>query len=102
MHLLKLNSDGKPSLTQFIAGDIPNYAILSHTWEADDQEVTFTDLADHVDRDDEASVSLRQRGAASDYDDSEVFVTSRREYEPRYDVEAYAAGDPLCWDITLG
>ena len=48
-----------------------------------------------VDRDDKAPASLRQRGAASDYDDSEVFMTSRREYEPRYDVEVYAAGDPL-------
>ena len=48
-----------------------------------------------VDRDDEASVSLRQRGAASDYDDGESIVTSRRVYEPRYDDEAYAAVGPL-------
>ena len=41
MHLLKLDDDGKPVLTQFLAGNIPRYAILSHTWEADDQEVTF-------------------------------------------------------------
>lgn len=48
MHLLKLNGDDKPSLTRFTAGNIPSYAILSHTWEADDQEVTFKDLTDGV------------------------------------------------------
>ena len=48
MHLLKLNGDGKPSLTRFTAGNIPSYTILSHIWEADDQEVTFKDLTDGV------------------------------------------------------
>jgi hypothetical protein len=47
MHLLKLD-DGKPVLTRFLAGNIPSYAILSHTWEADDQEVTFKDLTNGV------------------------------------------------------
>jgi hypothetical protein len=41
MHLLKLDDHGNPVLTQFLTGDIPSYAILSHTWEANDQEVTF-------------------------------------------------------------
>jgi hypothetical protein len=48
MHLLKLNDHDKPILTRFLAGNIPSYAILSHTWEADDQEVTFKDLTDNV------------------------------------------------------
>jgi hypothetical protein len=48
MHLLKLDDDGKPVLTRFLAGNIPSYAILSHTWEADDQEVTYKDLTDGV------------------------------------------------------
>jgi hypothetical protein len=48
MHLLKLGNNGKPILTRFIASKIPNYAILSHTWDADEQEVTFKDLADGV------------------------------------------------------
>jgi len=42
-----------------------------------------------------ATASLRRRGAASDHDDDESIVTSGRVYEPRYDDEAYAAGDPL-------
>jgi hypothetical protein len=48
MFLLKLGDDDKPVLIRFLAGNIPSYAILSHTWEADDQEVTFKDLTDGV------------------------------------------------------
>jgi hypothetical protein len=48
MHLLKLDDHGKPVLTQFLACNIPSYAILSHTWEADDQEVTFRDLTNSI------------------------------------------------------
>ena len=38
MQLLSTNADGSFSLTRFIGNSLPNYAILSHTWEADDQE----------------------------------------------------------------
>jgi hypothetical protein len=44
MRLLKVNADGDFSLTTFNGNEIPSYAILSHTWEADNQEVTFQDL----------------------------------------------------------
>jgi hypothetical protein len=44
MHLLKANADSNFSLTWFTPGEIPHYAILSHRWDADDQEVTFQDL----------------------------------------------------------
>ena len=46
MRLLGFKTDGEFSLTEFVSDDIPPYAILSHTWEADDEEVTFTDLAE--------------------------------------------------------
>jgi hypothetical protein len=48
MHLLKLDDHGNPVLTRFLASNTPSYAILSHTWEADDQEVTFQDFANGV------------------------------------------------------
>jgi len=44
MRLLKVNADGSFGLTTFIGNEIPSYAILSHTWETDNQEVTFNDL----------------------------------------------------------
>ena len=46
MRLLKVNVDGSFSLTSVIANNIPRYAILSHTWEGNNQEVTFRDITD--------------------------------------------------------
>jgi hypothetical protein len=46
MRLLKFGSHGELSLTNDLIEDIPRYAILSHTWGADDDEVTFNDLKD--------------------------------------------------------
>lgn len=46
MRLLKLKygTRGKVSLTRDLVNDVPAYAILSHTWGADEEEVTFDDL----------------------------------------------------------
>jgi hypothetical protein len=47
MRLLECNSAGELSLTKDFVGDnVPRYAILSHTWGADTEEVTFKDLMD--------------------------------------------------------
>lgn len=46
MRLLRLEDDGKFSLIEFVGDNIPHYAILSHTWGADDEEVTYKDLVD--------------------------------------------------------
>ncbi|PMD22940.1 hypothetical protein NA56DRAFT_687942 [Hyaloscypha hepaticicola] len=42
MRLLHYNGDVDFSLTEFFESDMPEYAILSHTWEG--EEVTFEDL----------------------------------------------------------
>ena len=44
MRLLKVEEDDEFSLIEFIGDKIPRYAILSHTWGADGEEVTFEDL----------------------------------------------------------
>ncbi|KAK5053351.1 hypothetical protein LTR84_002325 [Exophiala bonariae] len=44
MRLLSLDSHDEPILTQDLTKDIPAYAILSHTWGADGDEVTFQDV----------------------------------------------------------
>jgi hypothetical protein len=47
MRFLEGNNDGEFSLTKDFVGDnIPEYAILSHTWGEDTEEVTFQDLKD--------------------------------------------------------
>ncbi|KAK3216129.1 hypothetical protein GRF29_8g2258948 [Pseudopithomyces chartarum] len=44
MRLLQRNNDGRYTLTEFIGDAIPHYAILSHTWGTDHDEVTLVDL----------------------------------------------------------
>ena len=44
MRLLKNDGHGNLSLVERHDNDIPRYAILSHTWGADGDEVTFRDL----------------------------------------------------------
>lgn len=44
MRLLRLNDRAKLSLTTHDADKLPPYAILSHTWGADDEEVSFDDV----------------------------------------------------------
>jgi hypothetical protein len=46
MRLLECNNGGKFSLTKDFGDDTPRYAILSHTWGLDTEEVTFRDLMD--------------------------------------------------------
>ncbi|KAI9862356.1 MAG: hypothetical protein M1813_004832 [Trichoglossum hirsutum] len=53
MRLLRLEDDGEFSLTKDLVGDdiIPPYAILSHTWGSDNEEVTFKDLTNGAGKD---------------------------------------------------
>jgi hypothetical protein len=44
MCLLKYEENGKFRFTSFNDDAIPLYAILSHTWGADTEEVAFADL----------------------------------------------------------
>ncbi|KAF2029885.1 HET-domain-containing protein [Setomelanomma holmii] len=53
MRLLKYGEDGEPSVTADLVDEdaIPRYAILSHRWGEDAEEVTFEDLAKNTGRD---------------------------------------------------
>lgn len=44
MRLLMYNSDGELRVTRDLVDDVPPYAILSHTWGADEEEVAFNEL----------------------------------------------------------
>jgi hypothetical protein len=48
MRLLRLEDGGEFSLVEFVGKNIPRYAVLSHTWKADHEEVTFKDLMDRT------------------------------------------------------
>jgi archaellum biogenesis ATPase FlaH len=44
MHLLKYGGNGDLAITSFNDDELPLYAILSHTWGADEEEVSFADI----------------------------------------------------------
>lgn len=44
MRLLKFTTGGKLSYAKFVDDNVPPYAVLSHTWGPEDEEVTFKDL----------------------------------------------------------
>jgi hypothetical protein len=46
MRLLKYGKDDRLTITSFEDNALPHYAILSHTWGRDTEEVTFADLAE--------------------------------------------------------
>jgi len=48
MRLLRLQDDGELNLVEYVGNLIPPYAILSHTWGPDHEEVTFEDLIEGV------------------------------------------------------
>jgi hypothetical protein len=45
MRLLRPTDNGEFSLVEVFGKNIPRYAVLSHTWGADHEEVTFKDIA---------------------------------------------------------
>jgi hypothetical protein len=51
MRLLQNNENGELSLTKDFIDKIPRYAILSHTWGRDTEEVSFRDLMDGTGKD---------------------------------------------------
>jgi hypothetical protein len=48
MRLLQRKDDGSYSLTELVGQDIPAYAILSHTWGKDYDEVTMQDFKEGI------------------------------------------------------
>lgn len=60
MHLLRYNNDGDFSLTEFEESDIPEYAILSHTWETDNsKEVTYAEVMSRTGQDKDGFKKIR-------------------------------------------
>jgi hypothetical protein len=74
MRLLQYNTDGEFSLTKDLAGGkIPEYAILSHTWGADTEEVTYRDLIDGTGKNKVGYEKLRFCGEQARYDSLQYF-----------------------------
>ena len=75
MWLLYYGEDGVLSVTADIvdADAIPPYAILSHTWGADDEEVTFDDLTKNAGKDKLGYKKIQLCGEQAKRDDLQYF-----------------------------
>ncbi|KAK0718684.1 hypothetical protein B0T26DRAFT_856403, partial [Lasiosphaeria miniovina] len=72
MRLLTLK-DGEFSLTKDLHRDIPPYAILSHTWGKDEEEVTFKDVVERTGLDKTGFRKIRFCGEQADRDGLQHF-----------------------------
>ncbi|KAF2276576.1 HET-domain-containing protein [Westerdykella ornata] len=73
MRLLRLEEDGNFSLVEYVEKDIPQYAILSHTWGADHEEPTYKDLLKGTGRNKAGYRKLTLCGAQAAKDDLGFF-----------------------------
>jgi hypothetical protein len=73
MRLLERKNDGEFTLTKDIFDNIPHYAILSHTWGADTEEVTFRDLTDGTGKDKTGYSKIRFCGEQAWHDGLQYF-----------------------------
>ncbi|OCK72839.1 HET-domain-containing protein, partial [Lepidopterella palustris CBS 459.81] len=75
MRLLQCSSTGEFSLTKDLVSDekIPPYAILSHTWGSDAEEVTFEDLANGTGKNKPGYEKIRFCGEQARQDDLQYF-----------------------------
>jgi hypothetical protein len=73
MRLLKYEEYGELTISSFDDNAIPPYAILSHTWGADIEEVTFTDLTKNSGKDKPGYKKIRLCGEQASRDGLEYF-----------------------------
>lgn len=73
MRLLRRSDTGDFSLTPFPDEAVPRYAILSHTWGADTEEVTFDDLTNGTGKDKPGYEKIRFCGEQAAQDGLEWF-----------------------------
>ncbi|KAH7414029.1 heterokaryon incompatibility protein-domain-containing protein [Phaeosphaeria sp. MPI-PUGE-AT-0046c] len=72
MWLLRLDGGGQFSLVEF-TGNIPPYAILSHTWGPDSEEVTYEDIINGTGRDKIGYQKIRFCGSQASKDGLQYF-----------------------------
>ena len=73
MRLLRLDERGEPCLAEGLPDELPPYAILSHTWGNDDDEVTFDDLRDGKGNEKAGYAKLKFCGQQAQKDNLEYF-----------------------------
>jgi hypothetical protein len=73
MRLLKFDDQGELRLTGNLQDDIPRYAILSHTWGDDKDEVDFDDLIHQSSKNKAGYAKIRFCGEQAKKDNLDYF-----------------------------
>ena len=73
MRLLHFDTHGEVRLTKDLTDQIPPYAILSHTWGPDEDEITFEELNNGVDKSKGGYRKLQFCGAQAEKDQLKYF-----------------------------
>ena len=73
MRLLKSEGDGEFNLVEFYGDNIPEYAILSHTWGADNEEVSFKDFVEGIGKSKVGYQKIEFCGKQATFDGIEYF-----------------------------
>ncbi|KAF2680742.1 HET-domain-containing protein, partial [Lentithecium fluviatile CBS 122367] len=73
MRLLRLQYNGDYELVRYVGKHVPPYAILSHTWGRDDEEVAFSDIQNATYRNKPAFAKLQFCGEQAAKDNLEHF-----------------------------
>jgi len=99
MRLLEYNSAGQLGLTKIFVGDnIPEYAILSHTWGADTEEVTYRDLIDGTGKSKAGYGKIRFCGERAKHDGLQYFWVDTCCIDKSNSVELQEAINSMfCW-----
>lgn len=99
MRFLEGNNDGEFSLTQdFVGGKIPEYAILSHTWGADTEEVTYRDLMNSTGKNKAGYKKIRFCGEQAGRDRIQYFWVNTYCIDKTNNTElAEAINSMFCW-----
>jgi hypothetical protein len=79
MRLLERDSNGEFSLTEDLVNNLPAYAILSHTWGDDNQEVTFQDLTERSGKSKAGYQKIRFCGEQATRDGCDGRITAKVE-----------------------
>jgi hypothetical protein len=73
MRLLRIEEDGSVSLNEYAKEDKPRFAILSHRWGPNHEEVTFKDMVENTGRDKKGFEKIRACGEQAKRDDYDLF-----------------------------
>jgi hypothetical protein len=73
MHLLEYNKDEEPIITRFDDDKLPPYAILSHRWGEEAEEVSFEDIAGNAGKDKSGYQKIQFCGEQAKRDNLQYF-----------------------------